>query len=499
MSKNGLLMAPEILIVDDEEDIRDLIAGILRDEGFETRVAGDSDGALQAVRMRRPQLVVLDIWLQGSRLDGIQVLDVLKREHPELPVVMISGHGTIETAVASIKKGAYDFIEKPFKADRLIHVVGRALEAARLKREVQELKLKAGDEGELVGQSSSIVQLRALETSRLKREVKQLKQLAPVPATLVGKSVAIAQLRQTIERVAPTNSRILIVGPSGSGKELAARTIHDLSARQNGPFIVINAAAITPERMEIELFGVDQSNGSEGGRKPGALEEAHGGTLFIDDIAELPRETQNKILRVLVDQTFQRVGGSTKVAVDVRIVSSTARNLEALIAEGKFREDLYHRLSVVPIRVPPLAERREDIPGLVDYFMDQISQATGLPKRRIGDDAMAVLQSHDWPGNVRQLRNNIERLMILAGGDADAVLDASMLPPDVGSMVPSMPNGNGGEHLMGLPLRDAREVFEREYLVAQISRFGGNISRTAEFVGMERSALHRKLKALGIG
>jgi two-component system nitrogen regulation response regulator NtrX len=298
--------------------------------------------------------------------------------------------------------------------------------------------------------------------------------------------------------VAPTNSRILIIGPSGSGKELAARTIHQLSSRASGPFIVINAAAITPERMEVELFGVEQSNGLEA-RKPGALEEAHGGTLFIDDIADLPRETQNKILRVLVDQTFQRVGGSNKVAVDVRIISSTSRNLEALITEGKFREDLYHRLSVVPIRVPPLAERREDIPGLIDYFMDQISQATGLPKRRIGEDAMAVLQSHDWPGNVRQLRNNIERLMILAGGDPDAVLDASMLPPDVGSMVPSMPNGNGGEHLMGLALREAREVFEREYLVAQISRFGGNISRTAEFVGMERSALHRKLKALGIG
>jgi two-component system nitrogen regulation response regulator NtrX len=298
--------------------------------------------------------------------------------------------------------------------------------------------------------------------------------------------------------VAPTNSRILIVGPSGSGKELAARTIHQASGRASGPFMVINAAAITPDRMESELFGVDQSNGTEA-RKSGALEEAHGGTLFIDDIADLPRETQNKILRVLVDQTFQRVGGSTKVAVDVRIVSSTSRNLEALIAEGKFREDLYHRLSVVPVRVPPLAERREDIPGLIDYFMDQISLATGLPKRRIGDDAMAVLQSHDWPGNVRQLRNNIERLMILAGGDPDAVLDASMLPPDVGSMVPNMPNGNGGEHLMGLALREAREVFEREYLVAQISRFGGNISRTAEFVGMERSALHRKLKALGIG
>jgi two-component system nitrogen regulation response regulator NtrX len=314
----------------------------------------------------------------------------------------------------------------------------------------------------------------------------------------VGHSATIHHLRQTIDKVAPTNSRILIVGPSGVGKELTARAIHGRSERARGPFVVINAAAIIPERMEIELFGNEQSNGTEA-RKVGALEEAHGGTLFIDEIAEMPRETQNKILRVLVDQTFQRVGGATKVSVDVRIISSTSRNLEADIAAGKFREDLYHRLSVVPIRVPPLAERREDIGDLVDYFMDQISQSTGLPRRRIGEDAMAVLQSHDWPGNVRQLRNNVERLMILAGGEADAVISASMLPQDVGSMVPNMPNGNGGEHLMGLPLREAREVFEREYLVAQISRFGGNISRSAEFVGMERSALHRKLKALGIG
>jgi two-component system, NtrC family, nitrogen regulation response regulator NtrX len=315
---------------------------------------------------------------------------------------------------------------------------------------------------------------------------------------VVGKSPAINQLRHVIDKVAPTNSRILIVGPSGGGKELAARTIHQHSARRDAPFVVINAAAITPEHMEAELFGVEAANGSQG-RRVGALEEAHHGTLFIDEISDMPRETQNKILRVLVDQTFQRVGGTAKVNVDVRIVSSTARNLEAEIAAGKFREDLYHRLSVVPVRVPPLAERREDIPLLVDHFMDQISQATGLPRRTIGEDAMAVLQSHDWPGNVRQLRNNVERLMILAGGEADAVIDASMLPQDVGAMVPSLPNGNGGEHLMGLPLRDAREMFEREYLRAQINRFGGNISRTAEFVGMERSALHRKLKALGIG
>jgi two-component system nitrogen regulation response regulator NtrX len=456
-------MSGEILIVDDEADIRDLVAGILQDEGYNARTARNSDEALGAIVARRPHLVFLDIWLQGSKLDGLQLLDVVQHEHPDLPVVMISGHGNIETAVAAIKHGAYDFIEKPFKADRLV-----------------------------------LVAERAIETWRLKREVKQLKHMAPLPSTLIGRSTVMAQLRQAIERVAPTNSRVLIVGPSGAGKELAARTLHQLSGRANGPFIVINAAAITPERMEIELFGVDQSNGSDG-RKQGALEEAHGGTLFIDDVSDLPRETQNKILRVLVDQTFQRVGGSTKIAVDVRIVSSTTRNLETEIAGGRFREDLYHRLSVVPIRVPPLSERREDIPELVDYFMDQISQTTGLSKRRIGDDAMAVLQSHNWPGNVRQLRNNVERLMILAGGDPEVVLNASMLPPDVGSMVPTMPNGDGGEHLMGLPLRDAREVFEREYLVAQISRFGGNISRTAEFVGMERSALHRKLKALGIG
>src|SRR5215208_6997587 len=453
-------MAHDILIVDDEADIRELVSGILQDEGYLTRTARDSDDAINAVSTRRPNLVFLDIWLQGSRLDGLQLLDALKQQHPEMPVVMISGHGNIETAVAAIKQGAYDFIEKPFKADRLV-----------------------------------LVAERALENSRLKREVKALQQLAPM--TLVGRSPSANQLRQTIEKVAPTNSRVLIVGPPGAGKELTARTLHGHSSRAQGPFVVINAAAITPERMEVELFGVEQTNGSQE-RKIGALEEAHTGTLFIDEIADMPRETQNKILRVLVDQTFLRVGGTNKVSVDVRIVSSTSRNIEAEIAAGKFREDLYHRLSVVPIRVPPLAERREDISDLVKYFMDQISQSTGLPQRVIGEDAMAVLQSHDWPGNVRQLRNNVERLMILAGGGPEAVINADMLPQDVGSMVPAMPNGNGGEQLMGLPLREAREVFEREYLVAQISRFGGNISRTAEFVGMERSALHRKLKALAI-
>jgi two-component system nitrogen regulation response regulator NtrX len=456
-------MPHDILIVDDEADIRDLVAGILEDEGFGTRTARDSDTAIVEITNRRPSMVFLDIWMQGSKLDGLQLLEAIKQDHAEVPVVMISGHGNIETAVAAIKKGAYDFIEKPFKADRLILVANRAL-----------------------------------ETSRLKREVRELKQLAPTSNSMIGHSPSINQLRQTVERAAKANSRIMIVGPSGGGKELAARMLHGMSSRAEGPFVVINAAAIVPERMEVELFGVEQSNG-EYQRKAGALEEAHGGTLFIDEVADMPRETQSKILRVLVDQTFQRVGGTTKVNVDVRIVSSTTRNLEAEIAEGRFREDLYHRLSVVPIRVPPLSDRREDIPELVDHFMEQISQSTGLPKRKIGADAMAVLQSHVWPGNVRQLRNNVERLMILAGGDPDATISADMLPQDVGSMVPAMPTGHNGEHIMGLPLREAREVFERDYLIAQISRFSGNISRTAEFVGMERSALHRKLKALGVG
>ncbi|MFC7052961.1 sigma-54-dependent transcriptional regulator [Hansschlegelia quercus] len=455
-------MATDILIVDDEADIRELVAGILQDEGHGTRTARNSDEALAEIAKRRPQLVFLDIWLQGSKLDGLEILDAIHKDHPEIPIVMISGHGNIETAVSAIKSGAYDFIEKPFKADRLVLIAQRALESFALKRELKDLRRGSA------------------QTTKL-----------------VGKSTVLNQLRGALDRVAPTNSRILIAGPSGSGKELAARMIHAKSARARGPFVLINAAAITPERMEEELFGVEGAE--NGSRKVGALEEAHGGTLFIDEVADMPRETQNRILRVLVDQTFTRLNGATKVQVDVRIISSSSRNLEQEIAEGRFREDLFHRLAVVPVRVPGLAERREDIPELIEFFLDQISSATGLPKRKIGEDAMAVLQSHDWPGNVRQLRNNVERLMILAGGDADVVVNADMLPSEIGTMVPPTPSGAGGEQLMGLALREAREIFERQYLLAQISRFGGNISRTAEFIGMERSALHRKLKALGIG
>jgi two-component system nitrogen regulation response regulator NtrX len=428
MSKNGSLIAPDILIVDDEADIRDLVSGILRDEGYETRVAADAEGALNTVRARRPQLVILDIWLQGSRMDGIQVLDCIKRDHPDVPVVMISGHGTIETAVASIRKGAYDFIEKPFKADRLVHVVERSLEAARLKREIQELKLRVGDEGEVVGASS-----------------------------------AISQLRQLVEKIAPTNSRVLISGPAGSGKEVVARLIHARSRRANNAFVAINCATMAPDRIEVELFGEESADGP---RKIGLFELAHNGTLYLDEVVDMPPETQAKILRVLVDQTFLRIGGTARVQVDVRVVSSTTHDLRAEIAAGRFREDLYHRLNVVPVR-------------------------------DIGDDAMAVLQAHNWPGNVRQLRNIVERLLILASDDAVQAITADLLPSDLGS---DAPWSNGGRDLViSLPLREAREIFEREYLLAQINRFGGNISRTATFIGMERSALHRKLKSLGVG
>ena len=453
-------MASDILIVDDEQDIRELVAGILEDEGHETRIAHDSDSALAALADRVPRLVFLDIWLQGSKLDGLALLDQIKAMHPDLPVVMISGHGTIETAVSAIRRGAYDFIEKPFKADRLVLICERALETSKLRREVSDLRKRSGDSVELIGTSN-----------------------------------AMSHLRQTIERVAPTNSRIMILGPSGSGKEMVARAIHAASARAGAPFVTLNAATITPERMEVELFGTE-SNGSE--RKVGALEEAHRGILYLDEIGDMPRETQNKILRVLVDQQFERVGGTKRVRVDVRIISSSSLNLESLIQQGRFREDLYHRLAVVPVVVPGLSERREDIPFLVDHFMRQVAVQAGIKVRRIGDDAMAVLQAHNWPGNIRQLRNNIERLMILArGDDVDAPITADLLPAEIGDVMPRTPS-QSDQHIMALPLREARELFEKEYLIAQINRFGGNISRTAEFIGMERSALHRKLKSLGV-
>jgi len=457
-------MAHEILIVDDEPDIRAQIEGILEDEGFETRAAHNSDAALAAFRARRPSLVVLDIWLQNSRLDGLGILEQMLREEPQVPCVMISGHGTIETAVRAIQHGAYDFIEKPFNSDRLLLIVARALEAARLKRENNELKLRAGAETELVGNSQ-----------------------------------AMAQLRAAIERVAPTGSRVLITGPAGSGKEVAARMIHARSRRAEGPFVVLNCATLNPARFEEELFGVEPASDSVGAtRRAGVLERAHGGTLLLDEVADMPLETQGKIVRALQEQGFERVGGATRVKVDVRVLATTNRDLQAEIAAARFREDLYYRLAVVPLRTPALRERREDVPALARHFMGRSATTSGMPPREVGEDALAALQAYDWPGNVRQLRNLVDWLLIMAPGEAREPIRADMLPPEVGSAAPAMLKLDRSSEIMTLPLRDARELFERQYLEAQLLRFGGNISRTANFVGMERSALHRKLKFLGV-
>ncbi len=467
-------MANEILIVDDEPDIRLLIEGLLRDEGYETRIASDSDGAIAAFRARRPSLVILDVWLQGSRLDGLGILKAMQGEEPEVPTVMISGHGTIETAVAALQHGAYDFIEKPFQTDRLLLVVRRALEAARLARENAELRLRAGPD-----------------------------------TTLRGESQAMAAVRAQIERVAPTGSRVLIAGAAGAGKEVAARMIHARSRRADGPFIALNCATLAPGRFEEELFGLDgtsegsghgngQSLGQGFGRRTGVLERAHGGTLLLDEVADMPIETQGKIVRALQDQTFERVGGSTRVKVDVRVLATTNRDLQAEIAAGRFREDLYYRLAVVPLRIPSLRERRDDIPELARMFLSRSAENAGLPARELSADAMAALQSYDWPGNARELRNTMDWLLIMAPGSSSEPIRAEMLPPSIGQGAPALLKFDPAADVMGLPLREARDLFETQYLQAQLLRFGGNISRTAGFVGMERSALHRKLKQLGV-
>ncbi len=454
-------MTHDILIVDDESDIRLLTGGILADEGYQTREAADSDSAIEAIRFRRPSLVLLDIWLQGSRLDGLAILSEIKRDHPAVPVVMMSGHGTIETAVAAIKQGAYEFIEKPFQADRLLLAVQRAIESARLRREIEELKQRTGGEEELLGVSP-----------------------------------AISQLRQAVDRVAPTGSRVLVTGPAGVGKEVVARLLHRSSKRSGGPFVVVNCAAMHPERMEVELFGTEPAFDEE--RKIGTFEQAHGGTLVLDEVADMPLETQGKIVRVLQEQTFDRVGGGKRVEVDVRVMATTNRDLATEIAAGRFREDLFYRLNVVPLRLPALRDRREDIPILANHFMYRAAQSAGLPARPIGEDAMVALQAYDWPGNVRQLRNVMDWLLIMAPGDPREPIRADMLPPEIGAITPAVLRWEKSSEIMTLPLRDAREVFEREYLLAQVTRFSGNISRTAAFVGMERSALHRKLKLLGV-
>jgi len=453
-------MALEVLVVDDEADIRELVSGVLEDEGYAVRTAADSSSALEAVEERRPSMVLLDVWLHGSRLDGLQLLQEIKGRDPSIPVLMISGHGNLDTAVAAVREGAVDFIEKPFEAERLIYLVDRATETERLKRENETLRRQVGHEEQLH-----------------------------------GTSVAINSVRATLKRVAPTGSRVLITGPAGVGKEIAARIIHQWSPRAKAPFVVLPAAMMSPDRVEEELFGSE----SEGVVRPGMLEHAHGGTLFLDEIADMPLTTQGKILRVLTDQSYHRVGGQRPVKVDVRVLSATSKNLSEEIAAGRFREDLFYRLNVVPVRLPPLRERREDIPELVGHFLARFAADRRMPTPSISDEALAALQAHDWPGNVRQLRNIIERTIILAPGDRVSCIEVDLLPPEVLDNQSATGGSSTTMAIMGSPLREARESFEREYLKIQIRRFSGNISRTASFIGMERSALHRKLKALGIG
>jgi two-component system nitrogen regulation response regulator NtrX len=449
-------MAHDVLIVDDEADIRMLVNGILHDEGYQVREASDSISTFEQVASRRPNLVLLDIWLEGSDRDGLEILELLQQQHPAMPVIIMTGHGSVETAVSAIKSGAYDFIEKPFK---------RAIEAAQLRLENAELRLRAGTDTEIIGNSP-----------------------------------AIQSLRQAIDKVAPTGSRVLVSGPAGVGKELVARRVHLQSGRANGPFVVLNCASMHPDRMEEELFGIEEPM-NEGGppRKTGTFEQAHGGTLYLDEVADMPLATQGKIVRVLQEQTFQRVGGATSVQVDVRVIASTNRGLSAMIAEGTFREDLLYRLNVVPLTVPPLKDRREDIPALANIFLERSAQVAGLPEQTLAPDTLAALQAHDWPGNVRQLRNVMEWLLIMGRGQPGEPIRAESLPAELIQSASTASIGwDKGSEILGLALRDAREVFEREYLLAQVTRFDGNISRTATFVGMERSALHRKLKGLGV-
>lgn len=452
----------DILIVDDERDIRELISDILRDEGYSTRLAANSDQAMAEVNANPPALMILDIWLKDSKMDGIAILMTVKRSNPDIPIVIISGHGNVEIAVAAIKQGAYDFIEKPFNIDKLMVVINRAMEAARLRRENQTLRRRDA-----------------------------------APAQMIGDSAAFRTLCLNLEKVTHSNARIMLTGPAGSGKESAARHVHERSERASGPFVCVSSAAIEPDRMEDVLFGREST---ERGIEPGLLEQAHGGVIFFDEVADMPPGTQSKILRVLVDQQFTRQGGVDKVRVDLRVMSATTHDLAALIKAGRFRQELFDRLSVVPIRVPALEDRREDIPVLAAHFIEMLHKVQGLPRRALDDAAQAHLQTMRWPGNIRQLRNVIERALIL--GDASRPIGLRDLQSENSAASDDIAETGAALVLSGalttLPLREARELFEREYLLSQINRFGGNISRTANFVGMERSALHRKLKSLGV-
>ena len=457
-------MQQSILVIDDEADICSLISDILKDEGYDCRTARGSRQAFEHMAHKLPSAIVLDIWLESSELDGLGILEIVKERYPDIPVVVISGHANIETAVSSIRLGAYDFIEKPFKAERLVQLLRRAIEATRLRHENLQFKSRYAPEDELQGSSP-----------------------------------AVLQLCQAIERVAPTNSRVFITGGAGVGKQIAARMIHDQSNRRFAPFMVCQATSSRPEQLAATLFGLEEGGIIAGlPHSIGLFEKANGGTVFIDEVAALSMPVQQTLLRILQDQMVTRIGGKTPLDVDVRVLAATRHDPVELMAKGLLKEELFYRLNVVPLKVPPLRERREDIPLLTKQFLAHFANTAGMPRLRLSDDAVAAMQAYEWPGNIRELRNVAEWMLIQASLENRDVITADHLPKEVVSTSPAGLSPVGNADVMSVPLKQAREMFEREYLTAQINRFGGNISRTSAFVGMERSALHRKLKSLNV-
>ena len=450
-------MTNEILIVDDNSDIRQLIKGILKDKGFVVREAANFDQALVEINKKIPDVAVIDVKLDKGDNDGIELLVYIKKINEDAPVIMISGHANVQMAVDSLKLGAFEFIQKPFSSERLINFINRAIENTELKKDKRVLENKLFNSYDIIGKSQSIQKIKNL-----------------------------------ITKLSNTESRIFITGPAGSGKELVARQIHKQSLRLNKPFVVVNGALLDPEKYELELFGSENSNETI---NYGFFEKAKDGTLLIDEVTEIPLETQAKILRVLIDQKFRRVNGSREINVSVRIISTSNKNIREEVDKGNFREDLYHRLNVVPIFLPALKDRTEDIPSLLNYFSKKIAELNGINETKLDTD-FDLFYKYDWPGNVRELRNLVERISILSLNEKSN--NINQLVQDSLSLKDTSKNPDSYENVLLYPLKEAREKFEKNYLTSQLKIHKGNISKTAEFIGMERSALHRKLKTLGI-
>ena len=450
-------MTKEILVIDDNLDIRQLISSILADQGFNVREAANYDQAVLEINKKLPDVAIIDVKLDKGDNDGIELLQLLKKIDDEIPAIMISGHANVQMAVDSLKLGAFEFIQKPFSSERLLNFLNRAVENVELKKEKRALENKLFHSYDIIGKSQVIEKVKIL-----------------------------------INKLKNTESRIFISGPAGSGKELVARQIHKKSLRSNKPFVVVNGALLDPEKYELELFG---SNNNDQTINFGFFEKAKDGTLLIDEVTEIPLETQAKILRVLIDQKFRRVNGTSEINVNVRIISTSSKNIREEVDKGNFREDLYHRLNVVPIFLPPLKERSEDIPDLLNYFSKKIAELNGINEIKLDTD-FDLYYKYNWPGNVRELRNLVERVSILSVNENSNKIN--QLVQDALTQKNTSKNIDSYENVLSFPLKEAREQFEKNYLTSQLKKHKGNISKTAEFIGMERSALHRKLKTLGV-